>query len=394
MSVFAAVMTGKGTGAISSVQIFGDSAEAIMKKIFIPVGNKSPTFKTGMICRGTISNGVETIDEVTIGCEGPTNFAINCHGNPLIIASLMQLLQLHGAELLTTEGLLAKIISMETSINTISLEAKLAQANAVTVKGTKIIANQIDVGLNKTAKKWLQNINTIRLKEITSSTAKILRDSQTAKQIIAGCTMVLSGPPNSGKSTLLNCLCGRQKAIVTDIKGTTRDWVSAQCQIGSLSVELIDTAGLDEELTAAAQNILAKKSQEKTAQVLEQADVVLFVLDNSQPIEQLDDRLLKKITGKKVLTIVNKSDLPPGFNTSKLPQILADSVQISAKFGTGIENLLKKIQKLCGVDDFPWHTTVCVTDRQENLVKRLKKAKSKKQAVSIITELLNGRLSV
>jgi len=394
MSVFAAVMTGKGTGAISSVQIFGDSAETILKKIFIPVGDNSPTFKTGMIYRGTISNGVETIDEVTIGCEGPTNFSINCHGNPLIIASLMQLLKLHGAELLTTEGLLAKIISMGTSINTISLEAKLAQAKAVTVEGTKIVANQIDWGLNKTAAKWLQNINTIPFRQIKTSAASILRDSQTAKLIIAGCTMVLSGPPNSGKSTLLNCLCGRQKAIVTDIKGTTRDWVSARCQIASLSVELIDTAGLDEELTAAGRNILAKKSQEKTAQVLEHADVVLFVLDNNQSIDQLDNYLLKKIAGKKVLTVLNKSDLPAKLDVSRLPQILVGAVQISAKLGTGIENLVKRIQKLCGIDNFSLQTAVCITDRQENLVKQLKKAKSRSEAVSIITELLNGRLSV
>ncbi|MHC4572103.1 MAG: GTPase [Planctomycetota bacterium] len=394
MSVFAAVMTGKGTGAISGVQIFGDSAEIVIKKIFKPAGEKPPTFKPGAICLGTISDGVETIDQVTIGCEESNNFAINCHGNPLIVASLMQLLQRHGAQLLTVEELLAKIFFAEKSISTIALEAKLAQLGAVTIEGTKIITKQIDVGLNRTATKWLQSINTIRLKEITSSTAKILRDSRTAKQIIAGCTMVLSGPPNSGKSTLLNCLCGRQKAIVTDIKGTTRDWVSAQCRIGSLSVELIDTAGLDEELAAAAQNILAKKSQEKTAQVLEQADLVLLVLDNSQPIDQLDDHLLKKITHKKILTVLNKSDLPAKLDVSILPQILADAMQISAKFGTGIENLLKRIQKLCGVDKFSLQTAVCITDRQENLVKQLNKAKSKKQAVSIITELLNGRLSV
>ncbi|GAI47024.1 unnamed protein product, partial [marine sediment metagenome] len=158
--------------------------------------------------------------------------------------------------------------------------------------------------------------------------------SQTAKLIIAGCTMVIAGPPNSGKSTLLNCICGKQKAIVTDIKGTTRDWVSAKCQIGSLSAELIDTAGLDEKLAATPENILAKKSQEKTARILEQADLVLLVLDNSQPIDQLDGRLIEKITGKlvlseaegKILTVLNKSDLPAKLNAAKLPQIFADTV--------------------------------------------------------------------
>ena len=394
MSVFAAVMTGKGTGAISSVQIFGDSAENIIKKIFKSSGEKPPIFKPGVICVGTISNGVETIDQVTIGCEGPTNFAINCHGNPLIVEMIMQLLQRHEAELLTAEELLAKILSAKKPTNTITLEAKLAQPIAKTLEGTKIIANQIDAGLNKTATKWLQNINAIPLKEITAAAAKILRDSQTAKLVIAGCMAVIAGPPNSGKSTLLNCLCGRQKAIVTDIKGTTRDWVSARCQIGSLSVELIDTAGLDEELAATVQSVLAKKSQQKTAQVLEQADLVLLVLDNSQPIDQLDGRLIEKIAGKKVLTVLNKSDLPPKLDTAALPQILAKTVRISAKLGTGIEALIEKIRQICGLADFNLQAEVCFTSRQKNLIKQLKKAKSKKQAVSIITELLSGRLSV
>ena len=394
MGVFAAVMTGKGTGAISSVQVFGDSADAVIKKIFKPTGKKNPTFDPCVICLGTISDGAETIDQVAITCEGPANFAINCHGNPLIVASLMQLLQRHGAALLTAEQLLTKILTAEKPTNTIVLEAKLTQPIAKTLEGTKIIANQIDAGLSKKATEWLQNIDTISLKEITLKASEILKNSQTAKLIIAGCTTVLSGPPNSGKSTLLNCICGRQKAIVTNIKGTTRDWVSAKCQIGSLSAELIDTAGLGEKLAATPENILAKKSQEKTARILEQADLVLLVLDNSQPIDQLDGRLIEKITSKKVLTVLNKSDLPAKLNAAKLPKILANKARISAKLGTGIENLLRKIRQICGVADFDLQAEICFTSRQEKLLKQLKKTKSGKQAASIITELLNGRLSV
>jgi len=394
MGVFAAVMTGKGTGAISSVQVFGDSAETIIKKIFKPTGKKKPTFEPGVICLGTISDGAETIDQVAIACEGPANFAINCHGNPLIVASLMQLLGRHGVKLVTAEELFTKILSAQKSTNTIALEAKLAQPKVQTIEGAKIIANQTDAGLSSKAAEWLQDIDTISLKEITLNASEILKNSQTAKLIIAGCTMVLSGPPNSGKSTLLNCICGRQKAIVTDIKGTTRDWVSAKCQIGSLSAELIDTAGLGEKLAATPENILAKKSQEKTARILEQAGLVLLVLDNSQPIDQLDGQLIEKITGKLVLTVLNKSDLPEKLDARRLPKVLTDTVKISAKFGTGIEHLLKKIQQFLNVTDYNLKKITCFTHRQENLLKQLKKAKSKEQAASIITELLNGRLSV
>jgi tRNA modification GTPase len=394
MSVFAAVMTGKGTGAISTVQVFGDSAEDIIKKIFKPRGTKPVILKPGKILLGQIYDGSETIDHVAIGCEEPNSFAINCHGNPLIVADIMQLLAQHGATLLTAEQLLCKILSAEKPINTIALEAKLTQPKAKTIEGTKIIANQTEAGLSRKATEWLQNINTISLKQITADAAQILRDSQTAKLIVAGCTAAITGPPNSGKSTLLNCLCGKQKAIVTDIKGTTRDWVSARCQIGSLSVELIDTAGLDEKPTITPKDIIKKASQEKSVQVLEESDLVLLVLDNSQTSEQLDGRLLEKIADKKVLTILNKSDLPTKFDAGKLPQILGTTVQISAKFGTGIENLLKKIRQICGVADFDLKLAVCITGRQENLVKQLSDAKSRSEAASIITELLNGQLSV
>ena len=401
MSTFAAVMTGKGTGAIAVIQVFGDSAEDIIKKIFKPRGKKPVILKAGKILLGRIYDGSETIDHVTIGCEGVNNFAINCHGNPLIVADVMQLLQQHGAKLITAEQLLAKTLApplggaglaAQKPINTIALEARLTQPKAKTIEGAKIIANQIETGLSRKIAEWLQNINAISLKQITADAERILGNSQTAKLIIAGCKAAITGPPNSGKSTLLNCLCGKQKAIVTDIKGTTRDWVSAVCQIGSLSVELIDTAGLGEKLTITPKDIIKKASQEKSVQILEEADLVLLVLDNSQTSEQLDGRLLEKIADKKILTILNKSDLPARFDADKLPQILTNTVQISAKFGTGIENLIQKIRQICGVVNFDLKLAVCITSRQENLVKQLSDAKSRSEAASIITELLNGQI--
>jgi len=408
MNTFAAVMTGKGTGAISTVQVFGDSAEDVVKKIFKPAGTKPAKFKTGEILLGKITEGNETIDQVTIGCEGPKTFAINCHGNPLIVADIMRLLQRCGAKLLTAEQLLTKILSAQKSVSTIAVEAKLAQLKAKTIQGTKIIINQVDTGLSKKATEWLQSINAISLNQISAEAERILENGRTAKLIIAGCTVALIGPPNSGKSTLLNCLAGRQKAIVTDIKGTTRDWVEAVCRIESLSLRLIDTAGLDEprpseglgEKLPPPKDNIEEAAQKKSVEILEHADLILLVLDNSQANDQLDERLLEKIAGKpvlseakgKVLTVLNKCDLPTRFDTSRLPEILSNVLQISAKEGAGIESLLEKIRRICGVADFDLKTPVVFTSRQENLLKQLKNAKSKQQATSIITELLNGQI--
>ena len=394
MNTYAAVMTGKGVGAISTIQVFGDKAESVIEKIFIPANNKPLELKPGKILLGTVSDGTKTIAQVTIGCEGVNNFVVNCHGNPLIVADIMQLLQTCGVELLTAEELLAKTLSAEKSINSVAIEARLAQLKAKTIEGTKILANQIEAGLNKKAKQWLQNIDRVTLDKITSDAEHILTNSQIAHLIIYGCKTILAGPPNTGKSTLLNCLSGRQKAIVTDIKGTTRDWVSAGCQVGALALEMFDTAGLDESLTSNTEGLVEKEAQEKSLQILKQADLVLLVLDNSRTTNQLDDTLLEKIAGKKILTVLNKSDLPGKFNTGKLPEQLTNTVQISAKFETGIDHLREKISLLTGTAGFDLRAEVCTTARQKNLLEQLKQTKSTNQAATIITELLNGKLCV
>ncbi len=393
MNTFAAVMTGKGTGAISTVQVFGDSAGAVIEKIFTPAGTKPARFKTGEILLGTITDANKTIDQVTIGCEGPKTFAINCHGNPLIVADIMQLLQRCGVTLLTAEQLLIKMLSTQKSIGTIALEAKTSQLKAKTIEGTKLIVNQIDAGLSKKASEWMEKINAISLEQLSAEAGRILEDSRTAKLIIAGCTAALIGPPNSGKSTLLNYLAGRQKAIVTDIKGTTRDWVEAVCRIESLSLRLIDTAGLNEELLG-SEDTVEKAAQKKSLQILEQADLILLVLDNSQTNDQLNERIIDSIANKKIITVLNKCDLPAKFDINELPEALSNSVKISAMEGTGIEDLLEKIRQVCGVADFDLKTPVVFTIRQENLLQQLTNTKSKQQAAAIITELLNGTLRV
>ena len=408
MSIFAAVMTGKGTSAIATVQLFGEKADAVLKKIFVPKARKTVSFQPGQILLGTLTDGSRAIDHVTIGCEGPETFAINCHGNPIIVADIMKLLQNNGVKLLTAQQLLTKTLTAQKRFSTIEIEAKIAQLNAETIEGTKILANQINTGLSKKVQNWLNN--TITLDEIKADTRQILETAQTAKLIIYGCTVAIVGPPNTGKSTLLNCLAGRQKAIVTDIKGTTRDWVSAKCQIGSLALTLIDTAGLDEELEATPKNIVEKKARQKSAEFLDQADLLLLVLDNSQGKDQLNKSLFEKITDKlalsefilssiegaegKILAVLNKSDLPAEFDPAQLTDALKNTVLISAKLETGIENLLNKIRQICGAADFELNSAVCFTARQEKLLKQLLNAKSKRKTLSVITELLNARLRV
>ncbi|UCC98057.1 MAG: 50S ribosome-binding GTPase [Phycisphaerales bacterium] len=393
MTIFAAVTTGMGTGALSTIQVFGNSPEALIKQIFRPRGTRPPVFKTGDILIGTICQGDQVIDEVTIGCEGPATFAIHCHGNPLIVELIMEQLQRCGATLLTAEQLLAKTLMAQQLTDTIAVEAKLAQAEARTLQGTKIVANQLNAGLGKKARHWLANIAEISLETITAEAAQILQESQAAKLIICGCTVVLAGPPNSGKSTLANHLAGRRKSIVTGVRGTTRDWVEATCQIGPLSVTLIDTAGLGAELLG-SEDTVEQAAREKTTQILERADLVMLVLDVSRPAEELDRQIIEKLAGKNVIGVLNKSDLPARFDTGTLPRTFSNIVRISAREGTGIGRLKEEICRTVGVADVDPHQPVCFTTRQETLLKQITTAQSAQDAASIITELLSGPVRV
>ena len=392
MDCYTAVMTGKGTGAISTVQVCGEDSESVITQIFKSASQKTSLFKTGEILLGSIYDDDKKIDEVTIGCEGPITFAIHCHGNPLIVENIIQLLRKHGVQVLTDEQLQKKILLSQNQINVIAVEAMLAQAQAKTFQGTKIIMNQVKYGLSKAIQDWLSDIEKISLDSIQKQADEILHNSATANLIIFGCKTILAGPPNTGKSTLLNCLAGRQKSIVTDISGTTRDWVTAQCQIELLLLELVDTAGLDENLSVSSDSI-DKTAQRKTLELIKNADLILLVLDKSKDTE-LDYSVFEHVSNKKIITVLNKSDLPAKFNINKLPGFLSNTVKISAKEQTGIENLISSIHQTCGTANFDLRTPVCFTDRQKKLLTKLSQTQSKQQSVSLMTEILKNSLNL
>lgn len=394
MAAFAAVMTGSGAGAIATIQLCGESARAVLSEIFLSSGRGSPAFELGRIRLGHIVDGTEVIDQVTVGCEGPDVFAIHCHGNPLITERIMSLLQSRGVDVLAAGSALARTLSTERPADSIAIEAKLALTKVKTIEGARIIVAQIEGGLTQTVRRWSRETDSISLAEIAGQATQILRDSQTARLIVEGCTVALIGPPNTGKSTLLNTLAGCEKALVTDIEGTTRDWVCAEILIPPLAATVVDTAGLDTDAVAADGDDIDQAAQARSVEILRRADLVLLVLDVSRPDAHMGEKLLEAMADKRILTVLNKSDLPSRLDLAALPADTDKSVRISAKQAVGIDDLVRAIHRTLGVASFDPHTPVAFTARQRSLLQRIASTSSETEGASLISELLEGPVSV
>ena len=374
--VMAGLTTAKSVAAISSIQIAGENSADVLKKIFRPLG-ESVEFNEGNILHGFLFDGDKDIDEVVIGCEGKDCFSINCHGNTLIVENILELLKKQGIRITEPGEVLAFLGREKYGDNSIAIEAGIEIAKSATLDGAKIIQHQTKMGLLQTAEWWLKNLNVLEIDDIKNSAERILNDSKIAKLFIRGAKIVIAGPPNSGKSTLFNYLCGKEKAIVTDIAGTTRDWLSAKVRLKKIEAEFFDTAGLDE--TFSGKNVIDAESQKQAAGLIKTADLVLVILDIMKQTKF-------SLPTEKAITFYNKRDLANN--------LLVDGLKISAKTGSGIKELIEEIEQTLGVLDFDMKRTVCFTDRQRKIVEQIASAGGNKQIEQLITELLKGSLVV
>jgi len=200
---------------------------------------------------------------------------------------------------------------------------------------------------------------TARLLPVRAGLDALLKNYDSGRALLEGADTVICGRPNTGKSTLMNLLCGSERAIVTDIPGTTRDVLEETVRLGEIPLRLADTAGLRES-ESAVEKIGVERARERVAS----AELVFAVLDGSLPIVREDRELLESCASRRAVIIVNKCDLPQAMRPDELEGYGKPVVALSAKTGEGLEDLRRAAELLLGTAEFDPAAATLINERQ------------------------------
>lgn len=384
-----AISTALGEGAISIIRVSGDDAIKIINPLF--EGKDLEKASSHTINYGHIVYNGEIIDEVLLSImKAPKTYTkedvieINTHGSIAVVNKIMEILLLEGCRLaepgeFTKRAFLNGRIDLTESegvMDLINSETELTRKMAINELSGNVsrlitdtrediisLISNIEVNIDYPEYEDIEvvTINKIRekVREIKEKLLKTLKLSEDGKILKDGIKTVILGKPNVGKSSLLNALLEEEKAIVTDVKGTTRDIVEGSILVGGVKLNLIDTAGVRK-----SDDIVEKIGIEKSLNLIDEAELVLLILDASCPLSEEDKYLLEKTKDKKRIIIMNKIDL--NLNNSYMD----DVIKISAKNNEGIEEIKDAIKELFNVGTFMSKNLTFFTNvRQISLLK-------------------------
>lgn len=353
----AAISTPMGEGAIAIVRLSGDQAFDIGDKVFKGMkGNSMKDFASHTIHYGHIidPDTEQVVEEVMVSVmRGPKTFTrediieINCHGGLVSVNKVLQLVLKNGARL-AEPGEFTKRAFLNGRIDLSQAEAVMDLIRAKTDRAMNVALNQMEGRLSNLIRKLRQeiletlahvevnidypeyddveemthNVLLEKSKHVRDEIDKLVRTSEQGKILREGLSTVIIGRPNVGKSSLLNSLVHENKAIVTDIPGTTRDVIEEYVNVRGVPLRLVDTAGIRE-----TEDIVERIGVERSRQVLKEADLILLVLNYADQLTPEDEQLFEAVRGMDVIVIVNKTDLPQKIDIDKV-RILAKNHQL------------------------------------------------------------------
>lgn len=392
MTTIAAISTPNAVGGISVIRISGEDAFSIADRVFRAFCKKKVESMQGYTCAyGEIFNKYQKIDDVVLtvfrapkSYTGENVVEISCHGGVFITRQILRIIIENGAVLaepgeFTKRAFLNGKMSLtqaEAVMDVISAGSRNELRHAVALKDGAIFRKISSV--SKSLTKILGDLAAWSdypeddipyvdpdklLKELTDISEKLTNISQTydyGKIFREGIRTVIVGRPNVGKSTLMNCLSGFERSIVTSIPGTTRDVVEEHIKIGELTLQLSDTAGIRD-----TDDMIEQKGVEIALGRISEADLVLAVFDLSRELSDEDKKIIDSVKNKKVIVILNKSDMSHKLDENYFTDRFSYIVTISAKNSEGIQTLEKYLNKMFINEEIEADNSILANERQK-----------------------------
>ncbi len=387
----AAISTSTGNSGIGIIRISGDESIEITDRIFKSnkKDKKLVNVKSHTINYGHIVDGENTLDQVLVSVmKGPHSYTgedtveINCHGGMLILKKVLDLVIKNGAksaepgeftkraflngrlDLSQAEAVMDLINSqnefaLNSSINQLkgSVSEKIKEIRSEIIYHIAFIESALDDpehisldGYNEEISKMVdKNIKEVKRLIDTFDNGRIMKE---------GIKTVILGKPNAGKSSLLNLMLGEERAIVTDIEGTTRDTLEENINLNGLSLKMIDTAGIRN-----TNDIVEKIGVDKAKDIAKDADLIIYVVDGSRKLDENDKDILSIIKDKHAIVLINKSDIENVIDIGDLEGINKENIIIfSAKNGNGMEQLEEKIKDMFYSGKINYNNQIYITN--------------------------------
>ena len=371
----AAIATAPGEGGIGIIRISGEKSLQVAQSIFKSKSGKMiKDYNARTLIYGTVVDNEKVIDEVLVAyMKGPNSYTaedvieINCHGGFISVKKILELILSKGVRL-AEAGEFTKRAFLNGRIDLSQAEAIIDVIKSKTDMAHEVAQSQLEGSLAKKIKDLRMNVTEVLahlevsidfaeedVEEITYQTLeekalelrneikKLYDTAESGKILRDGLKTVIVGKPNVGKSSLLNSILGENRAIVTDIAGTTRDVIEEFVNIKGIPLKIVDTAGIRE-----TEDVVEKIGVEKSIESFSTADLVIMVLDASRKLSEEDMEILESLKNKKTIVLLNKMDLEPQIELEKIEEFVnsEDIIKISALKHQGIEELQDKIEAM------------------------------------------------
>ena len=400
MSTIVGISTAPGIGGIGIIRMSGDDSFRILDKIFVPKHKQDlKDIKGYTIKYGNIVENNKIIDEVLVSYfKAPKSYTtenmceINSHGSNLIIKNILEICLKNGAQM-AEPGEFTKRAFLNGRIDLAQAESVIDIINAKSDREAKSGIKQLEGFLSKEIKEIKQSIldvlvnievtidypeydtpevqkNEIKnmLENIGKRLEKLEKSFDNGKIIKDGIKTAIIGKPNAGKSSLLNAILKEDRAIVTDIAGTTRDTIEEYVTINGITLKLIDTAGIRK-----SEDSVEKIGIEKSIEQAKEADLIIAIFDCSKELDNEDLEILKLIENKKSIILLNKSDLKNILDENNIlfKNKSKNILKISALNKTGIDELYNKITEMFKLNEINLDSEVLITNvRHKNIISR------------------------